>query len=117
MGDFRRHLRREIEVSSDEVYDVSEVICRKESAGSIPCHTDEPVDPFGDCIGYSRERGHDALPMGIDETNKFAQRLNATELGSLAPTPEELLGTADVDVLPEVGQFVFEGAGTENAAL
>ena len=80
-------LRRDIDVSNDEVDEVNEGLDTPESAGPIFQHADDPVESFSDGVGEPTglHEGDDVVDVGSNGVNKLADGLQSTlESGSCA---------------------------------
>lgn len=90
------NVRRDIEVSDDEVDDVGEGFQGAVSAGAILDDlVDDAVESFGDGIGeIVFDEGEDVCAMGLGRTDEGAQRRDAAALGGGHPPAQELLGGA-----------------------
>ena len=113
-----RNVRRDIEVTDDEVDDVGECIQVAISAGAVLDDRDDAIESFGDGVGQIvLDEGEDVVEMRLQRADERAQRGNAASQGGGHPGAQELLCGALVGEAPELSELVLEHPGAMNMAI
>lgn len=112
------NMRRNIEITNDQVDHVSKVIQVAISRGPVFDDFDNTVEAFANGIGQvSIDESEDVLEVISQCADKLAQRGNTASQRGSYPAFEELLRRGAIAVIPEVLELILEHPGTMDATI